>query len=104
MYKFIALFALFACAMAAPEPHLVAAAPAKFIAQPAQFYAAAPLASSYSNSYQKIHSAAPLIASAPVYAAAPAVAYHQYSAHAAPLAYSAPLAAAPVAYSAPALW
>lgn len=91
MYKFVALFALLACAAAAPEPGYlhapVVAAPAVAVAH------TVPVATSYANTYKvSVKSpfvAAPVVAAAPVLKAAPVVAAAPVFAHAAPVAYAA---------------
>lgn len=81
MFKFAALLALVACAVAAPAPGLLASAPAAFAysAHPAPLVHAAPVATYAAH-------AAPIAA---------------YTAHAAPIAYAAHTAH--VAYAAPAV-
>ncbi|XP_078034964.1 uncharacterized protein LOC144468998 [Augochlora pura] len=82
MYKFAALFALFACALAAPHPEpapgLLAAAPvalhaAPVVAAPVAVAHTVPVATSYANTY-KVSVKSPLVATAPYYAAAAPIA------------------------------
>lgn len=86
MFKLVVLFALVACAMAAPKPGFLHSGTA---------YASAPIATSYANSV-RVYEHSPVVATAPfAYAAAPALTYSVHPAH-----YSHYYAASPVAYGA----
>lgn len=97
MYKFVALFALFACALAAPAPEpapgflapAVHAAPV-VAAAPVAVAHTLPVATSYANTY-KVSVKSPLVAAAP-YIAAP-VATAAVVKTAAPIVAAAPAAA-----------
>ncbi|XP_034933930.1 cuticle protein 38-like [Chelonus insularis] len=74
MYKFVTLFALVACAVAAPAPGLLHSSP--IIAQPAVAVAhSVPVATSYANTYKVDNSAAYIAQPAYTYQAAPVVAH-----------------------------
>ncbi|XP_012218348.1 cuticle protein 12.5-like [Linepithema humile] len=98
MFKLVALFALLACATAAPGYLAAPALHAPVVAAPAVAVAhSVPLATSYANTY-KVSLKSPLVApvaytapvayAAPVVKAAPVVAAHPVVAHA-PFAYAA---------------